>query len=211
MKDEFEENKGLLTWKLEDVKQETLHPFLIFYTLTYDVTKQGQHKTYPYYMVSRKDAKGLRPLSQNFQRPDAVIIGLYQKNGNEISVLLTKQFRPAFGHYVYSVAAGLIDGDETMEECARREAKEECGATIDDIEVLTPFSPSATGMSDEANAMVMARVVSLGKKDLEEFEDISSEFVSLSQVKLMLKDPHYIFALNGLLWLHYLLARFDKE
>ncbi|MDD5885744.1 MAG: NUDIX hydrolase [Erysipelotrichaceae bacterium] len=211
MSEKWEENKGLLTWKLEDVKQETNHPFLNFYTLTYEVSKEQQHKIYPYYMVSRKDAKDLRPQSQEYRRPDAVIIGLYRKEKDGISVLLNKQFRPAFGHYVYSVAAGLVDGNESIEECARREAHEECGAQIDDIEILTPFSPSATGMSDEANAMVMARVVSMGQKDLEEFEDISSKFVTLDEAKRMMRDPHYIFALNGLLWLHYLLARFGKE
>ena len=211
MSEKFNENNGLLTWNLEGVKQETNHPFLNYYTLTYDVNKEGHHKTYPYYMVSRKNANELRPQSQEFHRPDAVIIGLYRKEGDGISVLLTKQFRPAFGHYVYSVAAGLMDEGESIEDCARREAHEECGAQIDDIETLTPFSPSATGISDEANAMVMARVVSMGQKDLEEFEDISSEFVSLDEAKRMMHDPHYIFALNGLLWLHYLLARFGKE
>ncbi|KAK1829762.1 putative ADP-ribose pyrophosphatase [Podospora conica] len=44
-----------------------------------------------------------------------------------IEVLLEKQFRPPAGKVVIEFPAGLVDPDETLEECALRELKEETG------------------------------------------------------------------------------------
>ncbi len=46
---------------------------------------------------------------------------------NEDEVVLVKQFRPALDAYTIEAPAGLIDENETPEEAALRELREECG------------------------------------------------------------------------------------
>jgi len=48
-------------------------------------------------------------------------------NGSGLEVLLEKQFRPPAGKVVIEFPAGLVDPNETLEECALRELKEETG------------------------------------------------------------------------------------
>ena len=121
-----------------------------FYVLHYDVLKEGVLKEHRYFLASRKEENGLRPFIHDYSNPDAVVIGLYRFREGKLEILLTKQFRPAMGNYVFSVPAGLIEGKETLNEAALREAKEEVGASkIENIEVLTPFSPTSSGLTDE--------------------------------------------------------------
>ena len=93
-------------------------------------------------------------------------------------------------------------------EAAKREALEEAGAIITDLEVLAPNGTTSSGLSDETNAVVLGRIVSFKEKNLEAFEDIDSRLYSLDEVKEMLKDDQYLFALNVRLILLYLLERF---
>jgi ADP-ribose pyrophosphatase len=48
-------------------------------------------------------------------------------DGCGVEVLLEKQFRPPAGKVVIEFPAGLVDPNETLEECALRELKEETG------------------------------------------------------------------------------------
>ena len=145
-----------------------------------------------------------------YSRPDGVTIPLYYVDEEgKVSVLLTSQFRPAIGRRVTSIPAGLLDeGDTDIKEAARREALEEAGAVIADLEVLAPTGTTSSGLSDETNAIVLGRIVSFKEKNLEDFEDIDSRLYSLDEVKEMLKDDKYLFALNVRLILLYLLERF---
>jgi len=200
-----------MKWKVKNVKQETSHKFLNFVTLTYDVTKNdGTHYDYNYFLATRHQDGKILPLTQDYARPDGVTIPLYYRDEEgKISVLLTSQFRPAIGRRVTSVPAGLMDPeDEDILEVARREALEEAGAVITDLEILAPTGSTSSGLSDETNALVLGRIVSFKEKSLEEFEDIETRLYSLDEVKSMLKDDKYFFALTVRLVLLYLIERF---
>ena len=83
-----------MEWKLIDIKQETNHPFLNFYTLTYEVKKEDGSHEYQYFMASRHDVEHLIPKTKNLSRPDGVLIPLYYQDPktNEVSIVLTTQF-----------------------------------------------------------------------------------------------------------------------
>jgi len=78
------------------------------------------------------------------RRPDAVCAVVH--NTDRDSIYLVKQFRPgAFEKdqgWLYELAAGLIDGDETPIEALHREVEEELGFTFENVELLHHFFPS---------------------------------------------------------------------
>ena len=204
-----------MKWTLKDIKKETEHPFLNFYTLTYDVEKEDGHHDYRYFMASRHDVERLLVKTQDFVRPDGVLIPLYCEDPKtkEISIVLTTQFRPACGAYMTSVPAGLMDPDDTdVFLTAKREAEEEAGFQIDDLELLVTPSTTSSGLSDETDAVVLARIVGSNSVSLEEFEDISSKLVPLKKVKEMLQHPEqFHFPLSVQLIILYLLERFKDR
>ena len=166
--------------------------------MTYDVTKiDGNHYDYEYFMATRHDKDHILPVTKDYSRPDGVTIPLYcVDEEGKVSVLLTSQFRPAIGRRVTSIPAGLLDeGDTDIKEAARREALEEAGAVIADLEVLAPTGTTSSGLSDETNAIVLGRIVSFKEKNLEDFEDISKKLVDLDELKKMLDDEELVFPL----------------
>lgn len=202
-----------MDWKLIDVKQETNHKFLNFFTLVYDVTTKTDHHTYEYYMVSRRNKEELLVKTQLKGFLDGVIFPLYHIDSQtkEVSILLTKQFRPAVGAYMTAMIAGLKDpNDKDLFDTCKREAKEECGAIVTDLEIIVPPSPAAVCLSDELNAIVIGRIESFVDKNLEEYEDIHTSLYPLTQVQEMMKDPHYIFPVMTRLILLYLINRFSN-
>lgn len=200
-----------MKWKLKQAIKETDHPFLNFYTLVYDVEKKDGHHTYSYFMASRHDSPALLANTHDFSHPDGVIIPLYYKDPKTglISLLMTSQFRPALGTYVRSFPAGLVDNNEDPLVSAKREAREEVGADITDLELLTPPSPTSSGLSDECNCVVLGRVIGYEQRELEEFEDISYSLIPLSQVKKEMDTS--FFALQIRMIVLYLLERFKGQ
>jgi len=200
-----------MKWTLKNVTQETNHPFLNFFTLTYDVEKTDGHHTYSYYMASRRAKDQLVCVTHTLTKPDGVLIPLYLKDPrtDKLSLIITRQFRPPLNNYVHSFPAGLIDGNEDLKIAAVREAKEEVGADITDIEVLAPASPTSSGMSDEMNAVVLAKVIGFENKNLEEFEDIGYDIVALDNMEEYL-NTHF-FALQIRMIIKFILERFKDQ
>ncbi len=200
-----------MNWKLKNIKKETDHPFLNFYTVTYEVDKDGLKYDYPYFMSSRHSEGNLICQTQDTSHPDGVLMPLYYINPEtkEISLLVTKQFRPALNKYVSSFPAGLIDPNETIETTAHREALEEAGVIIDDLELICPPSPTSSGLTDELNAIVMARIINFKSNDLEMFEDINTELVPLKNIEKYM-ETHF-FAMQIRLVIKYILLRFKGQ
>ncbi|KAK3349766.1 NUDIX hydrolase domain-like protein [Lasiosphaeria hispida] len=87
-----------------------------------------------------------RPTRPKDSPVDAVhIIATRQSPGgvSEHEVLLEKQFRPPAGKVVIEFPAGLVDPNETLEECALRELREETGYVG---EVTSSASGAAAGL-----------------------------------------------------------------
>ena len=204
-----------MEWKLKDIIQETNHPYLNFFTLVYEVSKDGKKSEYRYFLASRHSKETLLAKCHDFSKPDGVLIPLYYINpeDKQIYFLLTRQFRPAVGSYVTSLPAGLADKDDKDSfEVAKREALEEAGAIISDLELISSPSPTSSGLSDEIDSIVLARIERFETSSLEEFEDIKTNLYPLEEVKKMLNDrEHCLFPLTIRLILLYLIERFQKD
>jgi 8-oxo-dGTP pyrophosphatase MutT (NUDIX family) len=113
---------------------------------------------------------------------------------------------------VISFPAGLCDKeDKDITTAALRELKEETGYTATDFEMIVPPSPTSEGLSDECNAVVICRLLSQGKDNKEEFEDISAKLYSVEEVKALLADEKVIFSNSARLLVLYLLERFKNK
>lgn len=202
-----------MDWKLKGIKKETNHKFLNFYTVTYTITKDNKEHEYPYFMASRKDTDKLLCKTKDYSRADGVLIPCYyiDPTTKEVSLLITKQFRPPMGRYVNSFPAGLMDPSDKDEfETARREAKEEAGVIISDLELLAPASPTSSGLSDEINAVVLGRIEKFETTSLEEYEDIQTKLIPILEVEKLLNNPSYFFPLQIRMVIKYLLERYKR-
>ncbi|MBP2294732.1 NUDIX domain-containing protein [Azospirillum rugosum] len=111
-------------------------------------------------------------------RGQAVGVLLYDPDRD--SVVLIEQFRVAAAAaggpaWLTEIVAGLLDEGETPEDVARREAREEAGCTVQEIETICDYFPSP-GAYDEHVTVFCGRVDSGGIGGIggleEEHEDI---------------------------------------
>ena len=201
-----------MEWKLISVSQVTKHPFLNYFTLTYQVKENDSSiKDYSYYMCSRRKINDLVSIKKDYSRTDGVLIPLYFVNPKTglLSTIITTQFRPALNNYVYSIPAGLVDDNEDLLVSAKREALEEVGANISNLEILAKSSPTSSGLSDELNSIVLAKIDSFSNNNLEEFEDINYQIVAFKDLEEFLKDK--FVALQVQIIFKYLLLRFKDQ
>ena len=197
-----------MDWKLIDVTQETNHKFLNFFVLHYEVSDDNGTHPYSYFMASRHSKEELLVKTKAYRKADGVVLCLYREKGEGVEVLLTSQYRPPMGAYLTSFAAGLLDEGESVEQAAIREAYEEVGAVVSEVEVLASASPTSSGLSDELCAMALGKIEYMEDAHLEENEDISFSFVPLQEIPSILKDEKRVVPLNVRLTLLYLLKRF---
>ena len=159
--------------------------YITRYDVTY-LTASGKEKKYE--MISRN------PRITSFdelkgKRPDAVVLILTDMSGERI--LLNKEFRMATGQWIYNFPAGLIDGDETPEEAAARELREETGLTLEQVEDVIPLSFSAVGFSNETNVCVKGRADGEIRPSDSEVEEIEAGWFTRDEVRKLLKDNFF--------------------
>jgi ADP-ribose pyrophosphatase len=145
------------------------------------------------------------------RRGGAVAIALYDPDRD--NVVLVEQFRlPALlagsSPWQLEAAAGLIDTDETPEEVAIRETREETGLTVIGKPIRIQRYLSSAGLSDESIVLFCGRVDSTlagGVHGLpEEHEDIRVVVKTLAEVEALLdtgaiESGHTLIALSWLL------------
>lgn len=109
------------------------------------------------------------------------------KQLNRICVI--KEYRIPLADYVWDFPAGLIDvNNETVEDCVKRELKEETGLTVDTIYKITPFIYNSPGITDESIAIAYVKASGeLSKDHLESAEEIESFLFRQDEVEELLK------------------------
>lgn len=114
---------------------------------------QGYFRIDRYLLQHRTHAGGLTaPMSREiFERGHAVAVLLYDPVRDEVGLI--EQFRPGayaagWEPWLIEIVAGIIDEGETARQVAIREAKEEAGAEVTQIEPVCRYLVSPGGTSE---------------------------------------------------------------
>jgi len=154
--------------KFEKVKEGK---YLKNYELTY-LNKAGKEKKYE--MVSRRDLKSIDDVGN---RPSGVsIVATY-----EDKLLLLHEFRMGVNRTIYNLCAGMINENETIEECIARELYEETGLKIKEIKKILPPSFSAVAISDITTYIAFVEVMKEIPQEANDINDIFEDHTSANE------------------------------
>lgn len=164
--------------KLEKVKDGK---YLKNYELTY-LNKAGREKTYE--IVSRKELHSKDDLGKGISGVSIVVT----MNGK---MLLLKEFRMGINKTIFNLCAGMIEENETIEECIKRELYEETGLSIKEIEMILPPSYSAVGISDIKTYIAFVEAEGEISDHTSENEEITARFYSRDEIQVLLKTHEF--------------------
>ena len=160
--------------KFEKVKDGK---YLKNYEITY-LNKAGHEKKYE--IVSRRELNGIEDVGG---KPSGVSIVATQED----RLLLLHEFRMGVNRYVYNLCAGMIEPNETIEECIARELYEETGLHVKTIKKILPPSFAAVAISYTTTYIAFVEVEGNLEDHTSENEQIEARFYSRDEVKELLE------------------------
>lgn len=174
--------------RVKKIHKITNYQYLNFYSLDI-IHPDGSSGTYQ--VASRAKTEKDLKLVTGENNPDGVIIySLYGEKQEQ--VVLIRQYRSTLDNYIYEFPAGLVEKNESFEEAAIREMKEETGLLLTPIPVDACFSKpyfTTIGMTDESCATVYGFAAGTPSREFQEkSEDIDIILADKKEVKRILKE-----------------------
>lgn len=155
--------------------------YLKNYELTYR-NKAGREKKYE--MVSRRELAGIEDVGG---KPSGVsIVATYRDK-----MLLLHEFRMGVNRTVYNLCAGMLEPDETIEDCIARELYEETGLKVKNIKKILPPSFAAVAISDTTTYIAFVEVEGDFEDHTSENEQIDARFYSKEEIKQLLETEPF--------------------
>lgn len=124
-----------------------------------------------------------------FERGNAVAVLLHDPQAD--TLLLLEQFRPGAAlrnpqdAWMIEIVAGMVEDGESKADVARREAQEEAGCNVDELEFIMDYYPSAGGSTEIVSLYYAAIDLSKVKAGVhglaDEHEDIRINIVPRQQ------------------------------
>jgi len=109
----------------------------------------------------------------------------------DLRLVVIKEFRVPLADYEYSLPAGLIEKDEKIEDCVRREIFEETGLNLVKINNISPFVYNSAGLSDESISIVFCTVEgNISKDNTESSEEIETMICQPKEVEQILSNQN---------------------
>lgn len=169
--------------KLMSLKKVKDGRFLKNYELTY-LNKANKEKKYE--MISRNELTDPSELGQKLAG-----VAIVAKHKTQDKLLLLKEFRMAINKTVVNVVSGMIDTNEDIETCIKRELYEETGLT--DVNILNILKPaySAVGMSDEKVSIAFVEVDGEFEDNSSDNESLVPKFYSRDEVRELLETEEF--------------------
>jgi len=164
--------------KLEKVKDGK---YIKNYELTY-LNKAGREKTYE--IVSRKELNSIDDLGKKTSGV-SIVATMNDK------LLLLHEFRMGVNKHIYNLCAGMLEENETLEECIRRELYEETGLNVAQIKCIMKPSYSAVGISDIKTQIAFVEACGKFSDHTSENELIDAAFYTADEVKTLLETEEF--------------------
>lgn len=155
--------------------------YLKNYELTYR-NKAGKEKKYE--MVSRRELADITDIGR---KPSGVSI--VATCGDRL--LLLHEFRMGVNRTVYNLCAGMIEPDESIENCIARELYEETGLKVKEIKKILPPSFAAVAISDTTTYIAFAEVEGNFEDHTSDNEQIDARFYTRQEVKTLLETETF--------------------
>ena len=112
-------------------------------------------------------------------------------DGEDPHILLLRQYRYAADGVIWEIPAGVLEPGEEPQECARRELKEETGATAEEIRFLSTVYTTPR-FTDEQIHLFLASGLTVADQDLESDELIEVTSRPVSTVLEMIRDGEIV-------------------
>lgn len=164
--------------KFEKVKDGK---YLKNYEITYE-NKAGKEKKYE--IVSRRELKSIDDVGG---APSGVSIVATCRN----KLLLLHEFRMGINRPIYNLCAGMIEKNETIEECIARELFEETGLKVKAIQKILPPSFAAVAISDTTTYIAFVEAEGSIEYHTSDNEDISANFYTKEEVNALLETQPF--------------------
>jgi len=164
--------------KLEKVKDGK---YIKNYELTY-LNKAGREKTYE--IVSRKELNSIDDLGKKTSGV-SIVATMNDK------LLLLHEFRMGVNKHIYNLCAGMLEENETMEECIKRELYEETGLNVAKIKCIMKPSYSAVGISDIKTQIAFVEACGEFSDHTSDNELIDAAFYTVDEVKTLLETEEF--------------------
>jgi len=154
--------------------------YLKNYEITYE-NKTGREKKYE--IVSRRELSSIEDVGG---APSGVSI-VATMNGK---LLLLHEFRMGVNKSIYNLCAGMLEPDETIEECIARELYEETGLSVKKIKKILPPSYAAVAIADTTTYIAFVEVEGDFMDNSSENEQIEASFYTKEEVcELLETEP----------------------
>lgn len=155
--------------------------YLKSYELTY-LNKAGKEKKYE--IVSRRELQTPQDIGK---RSSGVSIIATKDD----KLLLLHEFRMGVNKRIYNLCAGMIEEQESIEECIARELYEETGLALKQIYHILPPSYAAVAISDTKTQIAFVEVEGDLSDHSSDNEEIEAAFYTREEVKKLLETEEF--------------------
>lgn len=162
--------------KLVNLQKVKDGKYLKNYELTYE-NKLGKEKKFE--LVSRHELTSKEDLGVT---PSGVSIIATCKG----RLLLLHEFRMGVNKTIYNLCAGMLEANESIEDCIKRELYEETGLTLKRTIKLLPPSFAAPDISDMSSYIAIIEVIGDFEDHTSANEEINADFYSKEEIIKMI-------------------------
>lgn len=155
--------------------------YLKNYEITYQ-NKAGREKKYE--IVSRRELSTIEDVGG---APSGVSIVATMDD----KLLLLHEFRMGVNRCVYNLCAGMLEPEETIEDCIVRELYEETGLRVKKIKKILPPSYAAVAISDTTTYIAFVEAEGTLEDHTSENEQIEANLYTREEVSSLLETEPF--------------------